>query len=410
MRELKESVELISKTDETQLVCTAVQGSKIIGYVVIDSTIRGRSCGGLRMLPDINEEEMRLLAHTMTLKYGFLGLPHGGAKAGIICDPESPKQERRQYLSTFGRAIAPLLLNRMYMPGTDMGTDNEDIRYMLEAAGVKTKRRELQGTQSGYYTALTVFTGAREAARHLNMTMSECSVAIEGFGSVGRPLGQLFANANARVVAISTSRGAIFNTKGLNMNQLIKLSAEVGSRVVDLYEEAERIDRSSLLELPVDLLCPCARHNSLNEDNCERVKARIVSPGANNPVTPKAEQKLYERGVLCLPDFVTNSGGVLGGTMEFASVPRAGIEAFIYRHIGARVSWLLSEAARQGVSLRHIAVPLALYRFERISHDAANATLLKQLFQTGLELYRRGWIPGRLVANLSLPYFRRRLA
>ncbi|MGI0024248.1 MAG: Glu/Leu/Phe/Val family dehydrogenase, partial [Nitrososphaera sp.] len=355
MKELRESMDILYKTDGTQLVCTAVQRSKIIGYVVIDSTIRRRSCGGLRMLPNIDEEEMRLLAHTMTLKYGFLGLPHGGAKAGILCNPESPKEERRQYLATFGRAIAPLLINRIYVPGRGMGTDNEDIRYLLKVAGVETNRRELQGTQSSYYTALTVFTGAKQAARQLNMTLSECTVAIEGFGSVGRSLGQLLANANARVAAISTSRGAIFNPKGLDMKRLIKLATEAGSQVIDLYTEAERIDRSALIELPVDLLCPCARHNSLNEDNSERVKARIISPGANNPITPEAERTLFKRGVLCLPDFVTNCGGVLGSTMEFASVRRGLIEAFIDRYIGARIDLLLSESASHRVLPRDIA-------------------------------------------------------
>jgi len=409
MRGIKETTELLYKTDGTQLVYTVVQRSKVIGYVVIDSTIQGRSCGGLRMLPDIDEEEMRLLAHTMTLKYGFLGLPHGGAKAGVLCDPEAPQEKRRQCLATFGRAIAPLLLNRVYTPGTDMGTDNEDISYILKVAGIKPKRRELQGTQSGYYTALTVFTGAKQAARHLNMSMSKCTVAIEGFGSVGGSLGQLFADANARVVAISTSRGAIFNPKGLDMNELIKLATEVGSRVIDHYKEAERLDSSSLLELPVDLLCPCARHNSIHADNADRVKARIICPGANNPITQEAEHILFKRGMLCLPDFITNCGGVLGGTMEFASIQRARIEAFIDHQIGARVDWLLSEAARQSVLPSDIAKPYAMNRFDRIRRDADHSTLFGRLFQAGLELYRHGWIPGNLVASLSLPYFKRLL-
>ena len=409
MRELRESMDMLYKTDGKQVVCTVVQGSKVIGYVVIDSTVRGHSIGGLRMLPDIDEQEMRLLAHTMTLKYGFLGLPHGGAKAGILCDPESPKEKRRQYLAAFGRAIAPLLINRIYVPGTDIGTDNEDIRYLLKVAGVETNRRELQGTQSGYYTALTVFVGAKEAARQLNTTISECTVAIEGFGSVGRSLGQLLATANARVVAISTSRGAIFNPKGLDIKRLIKLATEAGSQVIDLYTEAERMDRSALLELSVDMLCPCARHNSLNEDNIERVKARIISPGANNPITPEAERKLFKRGVLCLPDFVTNCGGVLGGTMEFASVPRARIESFIDHHIGARIDSLLSESASQRILPRDIAVPLALSRFGRMRRNADRPTLFNQLFQAGLELYRHGWIPGRLISFLSIPYFKKLL-
>ena len=394
----------------SQLVCTVALGSSAMGYVVIDSVVGGRSCGGLRMLPDIDEEEMRGLARAMTLKYGFLGLPQGGAKAGVIGNPESSQEERWLHLEAFGRAIAPLLRSYVYVPGTDMGTNNGDIRHMLGAAGVPVRRRELRGTNSGYYTALTVKAGAKQAAKHMGLTLSGSSVAIEGFGKVGSALAGLLAAANARVVAISTLRGAISDPQGLDVTRLRHLAAKEGSRVVELYPEAERLDRAAMLELPVDLLCPCARHNSLHADNAARVKARIICPGANNPVTPEAEEMLSKRGVLCMPDFVTNCGGVLGGTMAFASVSEIRIAAFIERHIGARVEWLLNEAARQGVLPREIAVRMARRRFKQVRRDAEHPTALGRLFNFALELYRRGCIPGPLVANLSLPYFERSLA
>src|SRR3989304_5438495 len=115
-------MDLILKKENDYRIFTAVHDGNVLGYVAIDSTVRDRSCGGLRMLPDIDEAEIRALARSMTLKYGFLGLPQGGAKAGVRCDPEAPKEERRQRLATFGQAIAPLLLSRIYVPGTDMGT------------------------------------------------------------------------------------------------------------------------------------------------------------------------------------------------------------------------------------------------------------------------------------------------
>jgi glutamate dehydrogenase (NAD(P)+) len=381
-----------------------------MGYLVIDSVVRGRSCGGLRMLSDIDEGEMRALARAMTLKYGFLGLPQGGAKAGVRGDPESSQGERWLRLKAFGSAIAPLLRSRVYIPGTDMGTNNADIRYMLGAVGVPVRRRELRDTDSGYYTALTVKAGVRQAAKHIGMRLSGSSVAIEGFGKVGSALAGLLAETNTRVVAISTFKGAIFNRHGLDVTRLKDLAAKEGSRVVELYPEAERIDRAALLELPVDFLCPCARHNSLRSDNASRVKARIICPGANNPVTPEAEYMLSERGVLCMPDFVTNCGGVLGGTMAFAAVGKIRIAAFIDRHIGARAEWLLNEAARQGVLPREIAVRIAQRRFEQVRRDAEHPTALARLFNFALELYRRGCIPGPLVASLSLPYFEKSLA
>lgn len=381
-----------------------------MGYIAIDSTVGGRSCGGLRMLPDIDEAEIRGLAHAMTLKYGFLGLPQGGAKAGVRYDPDAPEAERWNRLVEFGQAIAPMLHSRIFVPAADMGTDNTGIRNMLQAVGINVKHHELRCTQSGYYTALTVFIGAKETARHLGLNISDCRVAIEGFGKVGSALAELFSQANARIVAVSTSRGAIFNPRGLDVKLLNELSVQVGSRVIDIYPDAERIDKAELLELPVDLLCPCARHDSLHSGNASRVRARIICGGANNPVTPEAERLLFESGIMCLPDFVTNSGGVLGGTMEFASVDRVTIEAFIDRHIGARITWILSEAERQGVLPRDVVVPLALRRFDEVRQNAEYKTLSTRFFETGLELYRRGWIPARLVAHLSLPYFEKSLA
>lgn len=404
------TIEAFWEKRRSQLVCTVASGSSAMGYVVIDSVVGGRSCGGLRMLPDIDEGEMRALARSMTLKYGFLGLPQGGAKAGVRGNPESSREERWLHLEAFGRAIAPLLRSYVYVPGTDMGTNNADIRHMLGAAGVPVSRRALRGTNSGYYTALTVKAGAKQAAKHMGLTLSGSSVAIEGFGKVGSALAGLLAAANARVVAVSTLKGAIFNPQGLDVTRLKHLATKEGSRVVELYPEAERLDRAAMLELPVDFLCPCARGNSLHADNADRVKARIICPGANNPVTREAEELLSKRGVLCMPDFVTNCGGVLGGTMEFAAVSKIRIAAFIERHIGARMEWLLNEAVRQGILPREVAVRIAQRRFEQVRRDAEHPTALGRLFNLALELYRRGCIPGPLVGSLSLPYFERSLA
>jgi glutamate dehydrogenase/leucine dehydrogenase len=395
--------------NQPQLACTISQGREIIGYVVIDSMIRNRALGGLRMSLDVDEAEIRKLARTMTLKAGFLGLPHGGAKAGVIGDPEAPPAERRQRLASFGRAISPLLLSRVYSPYTDMGTNTEDIRHMLISVGIPLKRRELRGTQSEYYTAISVFAGAKQAVRHLGLDLARCAVAIEGLGKVGGALSALLATAGARVTGISTSRGAIYNSRGLDVKRLSQLTAEAGSRVVDLYTDAERIDRAALLELPVDLLCPCARHDSINAGNAHRVAARIVCSGANNPVTIEGERILFERGVLCLPDFSTNCGGMLGGDMEFASIGRERIVSFIDRQIGARISWLLKEADRQHATTREIAVPFTLDRFSHMCRNAAYTAPIDRLIKLGLSFYKRGWIPRSLSATLSPLYFEKML-
>jgi len=398
-------MELSFKNENNGRIFTATHHGDVLGYVGIDSTIRGRSCGGLRMLPDIDKAEIQALARSMTLKYGFLGLPQGGAKAGVLGNPEAPQQERFERLVKFGHAIKPLLCTKAYVPSSDMGTQNTDIRHMLNAVGIRVGRRELQDNSSGFYTAHSVLAGVVQSARHIGLNLSKCTAAIEGFGNVGRPLASLLGSAGIKVVAVSTSQGALYNPQGLNVDRLVRLAEEAGSRVVELYHDAEFVDREKLLELPVDILCPCARWNSLNMSNAPRIPAKVICPGANNPITPDAEHALFERGVLCLPDFVTNCGGVLGGTMEFASVSRERISTFINHHIGVRIAWLLNEAKSKHQSPREVAVPFALRRFNHVAQSAERPTPLTRFFNLGLEFYRHGWIPGRLVAPLSLRYF-----
>lgn len=361
------------------------------------------------MSTNVSEAEVRGLARTMTLKCGFLRQPQGGAKAGVRFNPEAPLAERRQHLESFGRAIAPLLINRIFIPGPDMGTNDTDIRAMLNAVGVKLKWRELRDTQSGQYTAATVFISAKRAIQHLGLTLSRCTVAIEGFGKVGRALASLLDEANAKVVAISTERGAITNPHGLNVKQLNQLADRHGSRVVDFYADAERIRCAELFELPVDLLCPCATHLSLHADNAPRVLARLICPGANNPVTAEAEKILFERGLVYLPDFVTNCGGILGSTMAFASMKREKIVSAMERHLGDRVAWLLKEATLRQVPPREIAEPFARQRFEEIQRTASHPSLRNKLVAAVVELHARGWVPGALVAALAQPYFAKRL-
>ncbi len=401
---------LILKEDNGSQIFTVVDNGQILGYVAIDSTIRGRSCGGLRMLPDIEEAEIQALARSMTLKYGFLGLPQGGAKAGVFGDPEAPRSERLERLVEFGNAIKPLLRTKAFIPGADLGTASADIRHMLNAVGVRVGRRELQNNSSGDYTAHSVLAGIVPSAYHTGLGLSGCTAAIEGFGNVGRPLARLLAGVGVKVVAISTSRGALYHPKGLDVDRLVHLADEVGSRVVEIYGEAQSINREDMLELPVDVLCPCARWNSIHSGNASRISARIICPGANNPITPEAESLLLERGVLCPPDFVTNCGGVLGGTMEFASVSKETIATFINHHIGERVVGLLNAAKARNCSPREVAASIALHRFQEVREGADRPTPISRLFEAGLELYRRGWIPGPLVGALSLQYFKRTLS
>jgi len=393
--------------NEDVLICRVEPASGAEGWVVMDSTVAGRSTGGLRMLPDVTEAELRLLARAMTLKFGLLGLPQGGAKAGVRFDPEAPEPDRLACLRRFALAIRPLLRSRCYLPSEDMGTDNRTIRRVLLEIGVPVRHRELRGHRSGYWTACGVFAAAREACRVLGWDLRDRTIAIEGFGKVGGALAELFARAGARVVAVSTSRGALYCERGLDVAGLTQLARQTGSSMIEHYTCADRLPRERLVEIDADVLAPCARHHSIHAGNVARLRARLIVPGANAPLTPEAESLLEARGVLCVPDFLSNAGGVLGGTMEFAGMPEGQIRSTLEDTLARLTRWVLREAAARRLTPRQFAEAAALARHAEIRRQAERPGPGSRLFAAALELYRRGLIPAMLVGRLAPLYFAR---
>jgi glutamate dehydrogenase (NAD(P)+) len=384
-----------------------MNGARLLGYVAIDSTVAGRARGGLRMVEDLCEDEIRAAASAMTLKYGLLDLPQGGAKAGIIGDGEAPLAEKRRLLLEFARAAAPLLHERRYVPDADLGTTADDVRWMMEALGARVRPRDWRTNRSGEHTARSALATAIALRARRGASLSGCRVAIEGFGKVGTSLARLLDDRGARVVAISTSRGAVHRPDGLDVRRLLARSREVGSRVVD--DEPDRIAREALLELPVDVLFPCARFRSIHAGNAERVAAPAIVAGANDPVSPEAEAVLVRRGVAYPPDFVSNCGGVLGGTLEFAGAGLDAIGALIEAQVQRIVRDLMERAERAGVGPRALAEADALARHAAVREAARRPTLAQRLVAMGVECHRRQWVPEKVVGWLATRWVARRL-
>ena len=378
------------------------------GYLAIDSTINGRSHGGLRMALDLSPDSIAQVARVMTLKYGFLGLPVGGAKAGIVADPEMPIEKKRELLKNFGQALRPLFQTRSYVPAGDLGTTVDDIRFMLTDNGLKVPPRSLTFELSGFYTGITVFATAIRAVQHIGLDLNRASVAIEGFGNVGASVAQAFWERRIRVVAISTSRGAIYDEKGLDVGELIRLRDQVGSQVVNLFRKGEKIDKSQLAELDVDIFSPCAQSYSITSDNASRVAARIICPGANVPVTSDAEPILLQKGILYIPDFVANCGGVLGSTMKRTGLKEDYIRHFLECKIGEQVTEIIETAEKENVTPGVYAQRIAEDRFLRAKAAAEKRNITGRAFSFTLELYRRGIIPYQLVTPLAPRYFEKK--
>ena len=399
-------------SDAPRSVIVRSAGGEVLGFVCIDTTVNGRARGGLRMMPDVTEYELQLLARDMTLKYGFLGLPQGGAKAGVIGNPEAPAAERAERLKSFAACALPLLTSRAYVPDSDMGTTGPEIQAMLQSAGVRVARREYRGSLSGLYTAATVFESARAAIGRRRLDLGACRVAIEGFGRVGQPLAEMFAGIGAAVVAISTRHGGLHNPRGLDLAALVARSGPAGVAMADAAAAGlgRQIEASDLKFVDAEILCPCARHESITREDADRIVPSVVSCGANSPLAPDAERRLWERGIICVPDFVANAGGVLGGTMEFAGWRRQEILDFCARHFRPRVASLLLEAERAGRPVRDVGEAFADERFARIKAMAESGSRTHTVRELILARYRDGWLPARLVRRLSSRYFRGLLA
>ena len=349
-------------------VTRASDGGGVLGYVVIDSKLRGRAHGGLRLSLDVSQEQLSALARTMTLKYGYLRLPFGGAKAGAVGDPDAPAERRQELLNRFLQAITPLLRSKVYVPAPDMGTDSTMIRTAMQAAGAYVSPRQMKVSRSGEYTALTVFHSLRLGAASRGMELAGKSAAIEGFGKVGAPLARMLAEAGVRVVAVSSSRGGLYDPQGLDVTRLAELAASGGSNFVDQAGMGTKIPCDVLLSLPVDFLLPCAGFHSIH-DRAD-VQARVVCPGANNPITPAAEASLVHRGVMLIPDFVANCGGVLGSVLEFACLPFPSIRDMVAAHVAEHLPRLIGLATQQGNSLRETAEGFALRRFQAMETES----------------------------------------
>jgi len=371
----------------------------LLGYLVIDRTVGGRASGGVRMKHDVTMVEIAHLARTMTLKFAFANVRQGGAKAGLVASPRLPKAEREARLAAFGRILGPILRSGLYIPGTDLGTSDEDIAIMRQAAGLPDDARLVD---TGCYTGRSVLIALAQAAGALGLDLSQSTAAIEGLGKVGVNIARLLDAAGVRIIAVSTLEGALYNPKGLDVRRLIALKEQMGDELVLRYHKAEPIEKADLLTLAVDFLLPCAGPWTIRRENAAQLRAKAVVPGANIPLTPEAEEMLFRRGILCIPDFVANCGGGLSSYIAWFGLGEGEISSILNAELNSKIKHLLALAEQDGISPRKAAERIAWRNFQRMaakwpdSRDRKERwTALRRLGWEGMlqrvatELYRR---------------------
>ncbi|HET8852058.1 MAG TPA: Glu/Leu/Phe/Val dehydrogenase [Ktedonobacteraceae bacterium] len=297
------------------------------GYRVQHNVNRGPAKGGIRYGPDVTLDEVKALAMWMTWKCAVVSIPFGGAKGGVICDPKqmsSGELERltRRYTSEISIIIGP----HSDIPAPDVNTNSQVMAWIMDTysmhegfsipAVVTGKPLSIGGSEGrNDATATGVLFVTRRAARRLGMPMRGARVSIQGYGNAGSIAARLFHNEGCKVVAVSDTRGGIYNESGLDPAAVLRHKQERGS-VID-FPKAQRVGVQDVLEVPCDILVPAATEGVLTAANADRVQARIVSEAANGPTTPQADKILFDKGTIVIPDILANAGGVTVSYFEW---------------------------------------------------------------------------------------------
>jgi glutamate dehydrogenase (NAD(P)+) len=331
--------------------------------VAIDNVARGPSIGGVRMAPDVSTEEAFRLARAMTLKNAAAELPHGGGKAVIFGDPRMPAERKEQMIRAFAQAIGPLT---DYIAGPDMGTDEICMGWIRDEIGRSVGLpREIGGIPLDEIgaTGFGLANCAEVAQEFCKLSLSGARVAVQGFGSVGMHAARFLAEKGAILVAAADSSATVADPDGLDIDALI--AHKRGGGALKELAGATVLSPSDVIGIDCDIWIPAARPDVICADNVGRLKARLVLQGANIPVTPDAEAALHARGVLSIPDFIANAGGVICASVEYHGGNESSALTTISEKIRTNTEAVLAEAARTGEQPRAAAVSLATRRVKR---------------------------------------------
>jgi glutamate dehydrogenase (NAD(P)+) len=339
--------------------------------VVIDTDLFPVAAGGTRMLPDVDREEVARLARAMTWKFAACRVPYSGAKAGVRFEGG----DRAAILVAYRRALEPY--RESFLTGPDMGTEPADF-VEDGAAELPLWAKSHEGIDmDDLATGHGVKAAAEAALEHLGSRLEGSAVAIEGFGKVGSGTARACAKAGARVVAVSTMHGLLVDPTGLDVAEHYELRDMHGDRLVEHGPAAVR-PREELFEIECDVLVPGARPHVVTAELAERGPWAVIAPGANVPYAPGAIEVLHGRGVVALPDFVSNSGGVhLYESVAQDEDPALALET-IERLVRQAVERLLATSARTGTTPMRAALDDA--RDYLAETTSASAELLDELF------------------------------
>jgi glutamate dehydrogenase (NAD(P)+) len=297
------------------------------GYRIHHSTALGPTKGGIRYHPQVTLDETRALAMWMTWKCAVVGLPYGGAKGGVICDPKALSVcELENLTRRYATEISVLMSPQGDIPAPDVGTGEREMAWIMDTysmhhgysvpAVVTGKPLAIGGSFGrNEATGRGVVVTTLEALKRKNIPVEGARVVVQGFGKVGAPAAYLIEERGAKIIAVSDAFGGVYTPQGLSARDLLAYTSAQGT--VSGYQQGAPISNADLLELECDVLMPCALESQITAANAPRVRAKIIAEGANGPLTPEADEILADKGVFIIPDILCNAGGVTVSYFEW---------------------------------------------------------------------------------------------
>lgn len=331
--------------------------------LVVDNVAKGPSIGGVRMAADVTTEECARLARAMTFKNAAAGLPYGGGKAVLIGDPKMPIEKKETLIRGLACALEEV---EQYIFAPDMGTDEECMAWVKDEIGraVALPREiggipldEIGATGWGLSHVVDV------AQDFCNLNIHGARFAVQGFGAVGKHVTNFLSQDGAVPVAVSDSGGTIYNPDGLDVQKLIGLK-NLGKSVTE-YSDGEKRDADAIIDIECDIWIPAARPDVIHEDNVDRLNAKMVVEGANIPITYGAEKVLHKKGILCIPDFIANAGGVICAAMEYQGASQSAAFATIEEKLRRNTREVLETANEEKILPRDASLRMARKRVDR---------------------------------------------
>jgi glutamate dehydrogenase (NAD(P)+) len=388
---LVEVLKQCKKTVEVSIPTSMDDGSvrAFAGYRVTHNVSRGPSKGGIRYHPDVTQDEVKALAMWMTWKCALMGLPFGGAKGGVVCDPKTMSMRElermtRRFTSEIINEIGP----EKDIPAPDVGTNAQTMAWIFDTYSMN-KGHSVLGVVTGKPLTIGGSLGREEATARgatfclesalekKGRSMEGLRVAVQGFGNVGAYFAKFIAEQGATVVAISDSTGGIYNPNGVDVAAAFAHKRGGGS--ISELKGGEHITNDELIALDCDVFAPCALEQVVTDANADRVKARVIVEGANGPLTPAADEILEGNGVMILPDVLANAGGVVVSYFEWVQ----GLQEYFWKEdeVNARLNSIITRAfdetwatyEERKTSMRMAAYGLAVQR-------VAEATVTRGLY------------------------------